>query len=96
MSEISHQEALEYAGMDDACNLSNTNHLLAILRNPYGMDENLVREARLQAADEIEQMRAAVKPFAELVANTSGRIPYEKLSAAHWHALVKAYGRTER
>lgn len=36
-------------------------------------------------------LRAAVKPFADLVLTTSGRIPYERLSAAHWHHLVKAY-----
>lgn len=33
----------------------------------------------------------AMKPFADLVSTTSGRIPYERLSAAHWHELAKEY-----
>lgn len=33
----------------------------------------------------------AIKPFAELVLSTSGRIPTERLSLADWHALAKAY-----
>jgi len=31
-----------------------------------------------------------VKPFAQLVVNTSGRIPIERLSFADWHRLTKA------
>ena len=33
----------------------------------------------------------AIAPFAVLVETTSGRIPYENLSAANWHTLVKAF-----
>ena len=40
---------------------------------------------------EVERLRTAMKPFARLVSTTSGRIPYERLSAADWHGLVKAY-----
>jgi hypothetical protein len=41
------------------------------------------------------RLRDACKPFVELVKNTSGRIPTERLSAANWHDLVKAYEATE-
>lgn len=40
--------------------------------------------------EELETLRAAVKPFARLVSETSGRIPTEHLSFAHWQALAKA------
>ena len=39
---------------------------------------------------ELDELRAAVKPFAQLVASTSGRIPTERLSFADWHRLAKA------
>lgn len=47
------------------------------------------KELALQA--EVKRLRTAVKPFAALVATTSGRIPHERLSLADWHALAKAY-----
>lgn len=34
---------------------------------------------------------AAVRPFAEIMLGSSGRIPTERLSAAHWHALTRAF-----
>ena len=37
------------------------------------------------------RLRMAVQPFADLVKTTDGRIPYERLSLANWHELVKAY-----
>lgn len=37
------------------------------------------------------QLKAAMQPFVDLVESTNGRIPYERLSAADWHALVKAF-----
>lgn len=40
--------------------------------------------------EELDELRAAVKPFAQLVVNTSGRIPIERLSFADWHRLTKA------
>ena len=40
--------------------------------------------------EELDELRAAVKPFAQLVVNTSGRIPVERLSFADWHRLTKA------
>ena len=46
----------------------------------------------LALAAEVKTLRAAMKPFTELVASTSGRVPYERLSAADWHGLTKAYG----
>lgn len=45
----------------------------------------------LALAAQVSALRAAMKPFAELMATTNGRIPYERLSAADWHGLVKAY-----
>jgi hypothetical protein len=39
----------------------------------------------------IAALETAIAPFAAIVEETSGRIPYERLSAADWHALVKAY-----
>lgn len=33
----------------------------------------------------------AVLPFAKIVEDSSGRIPTERLSAADWHALAKAF-----
>jgi hypothetical protein len=46
----------------------------------------------LALAAEVKTLRAAIKPFADLVMSTSGRVPYERLSAADWHGLTKAYG----
>lgn len=42
------------------------------------------------ALEELDALRAAVKPFARLVSETNGRIPTERLSFADWHALAKA------
>lgn len=42
------------------------------------------------AIEELDALRAAVKPFARLVSQTDGRIPTERLSFADWHALAKA------
>jgi len=39
----------------------------------------------------MQMLCEAVKPFADLVTETSGRIPHERLSAANWHSLTKAY-----
>lgn len=39
----------------------------------------------------LRSVAEAVKPFAELVSTTSGRIPVERLSLANWHALAKAF-----
>ena len=39
----------------------------------------------------MERLYKAVQPFVKLMRNTSGRIPYERLSAADWHELDKAY-----
>lgn len=39
----------------------------------------------------LDVLRAAVRPFAKLVLDSSGRIPHERLSLADWHTLVKAY-----
>lgn len=44
--------------------------------------------------DKLAQLRAAVKPFSDLVHTTSGRIPTEMLSFADWHALTKAMAQT--
>lgn len=42
---------------------------------------------------EITMLRLAIKPFADAVNNSSGKIPTEKLSFADWHALTGAYNR---
>lgn len=39
----------------------------------------------------VQKMKACIRPFAELVKTTDGRIPVERLSLADWHELVKAY-----
>lgn len=48
-----------------------------------------------QPIDKLAELRAAVKPFADLVHATSGRIPTERLSFADWHALTKAMAQTD-
>lgn len=40
--------------------------------------------------EELDALRAAVKPFAKIVMESEGRIPTERLSFADWHALGKA------
>lgn len=42
-------------------------------------------------SEHIGDLVEAIKPFAEIVTGSSGRIPTERLSAADWHRLVKAY-----
>lgn len=48
-------------------------------------------ERELVLHDKVTNLKKAMKPFAELVEATNGRIPYENLSAADWHDLVKAF-----
>jgi hypothetical protein len=45
----------------------------------------------LALKDEVLRLRTAMRPFVVLVETTSGRVPYENLSAANWHDLVKAF-----
>jgi hypothetical protein len=40
---------------------------------------------------EVQKLMDVIRPFAKVVAKSSGRVPYERLSAADWHALAKAY-----
>lgn len=47
-------------------------------------------EATVKLA-ELAALRDAVKPFAAIINETSGRIPTERLSLANWHDLVKAF-----
>jgi len=42
---------------------------------------------------ELAALREAVKPFAAIINETSGRIPTERLSLADWHNLVKAFNK---
>ena len=45
----------------------------------------------IELISRVNAMKVAMKPFAELVNNTSGRIPHERLSAADWHLLAESY-----
>lgn len=38
-------------------NLKNIDNVLHVLRNPYGWNDHVVRDARLAAADEIDRLR---------------------------------------
>lgn len=40
---------------------------------------------------QVSELVIAIRPFVELIEATNGRIPAERLSAADWHSLVKAY-----
>lgn len=42
---------------------------------------------------EITCLMIAIRPFAEIVNTTNGKIPTEKLSFADWHTLVTAYNK---
>jgi hypothetical protein len=42
-------------------------------------------------ATRIAELMVAIRPFADLVKSTSGRIPTERLSLADWHFLVRTY-----
>ena len=57
--------------------------------------EQLYREAladkELAVAVGVREIRFAIKPFADCVNNSSGRIPIEKLSLHDWHKLTYAY-----
>lgn len=48
-------------------------------------------EAMGKLRAERDALRKAVKPFADLVLTTNGRIPTERLSFADWHSIAKAY-----
>lgn len=41
--------------------------------------------------EDFERLARASIPFVDVMRTSSGRIPVEKLSAAQWHELVKAY-----
>lgn len=45
---------------------------------------------RATTAKELALVKA-IKPFADVMHASSGRIPVEKLSLRDWHELVKAY-----
>lgn len=45
----------------------------------------------IELRSQVNQLLAAIKPFAVAVKTTSGAIPYDKLSLVNWHDLVKAY-----
>lgn len=45
-------------------------------------------------SEHLRDLQEAVRPFAELMATTNGRIPVERLSLADWHTLAKAYVRS--
>jgi hypothetical protein len=47
------------------------------------------KELALQG--EVQKLMDVIRPFAKVVAKSSGRVPYERLSAADWHALAKEY-----
>lgn len=42
--------------MDENIDLSNINHLLHVLRNPYGWNEHVIEAVRLKSADELERL----------------------------------------
>ena len=44
----------------------------------------------------IDELEGAIEPFANLIADSSGRIPTEKLSMADWHGLAKVYARRKK
>jgi hypothetical protein len=79
------------------CNLSQADYDNLVrdamnFRNGLGMGEfdrmTAYREAKESPRFDLLE---AVEPFAELVNETSGKIPFERLSFANWHALAKAY-----
>lgn len=39
----------------------------------------------------IDHLERVIKPFADCLGGSSGRLPIEKLSLANWHDLSKAY-----
>lgn len=41
--------------------------------------------------EHIGDMLEAMKPFVEIIKETSGRIPVERLSFADWHGLAKVF-----
>lgn len=44
----------------------------------------------------MEEIKRAMKPFANLVRTTEGRIPVERLSLENWHNLLKIYTKIEK
>lgn len=40
---------------------------------------------------DLERLYRAVLPFAKLIAQTSGRIPIERISGAQWSELFRAF-----
>lgn len=42
--------------MDENIDYSNINHLLHVLRNPYGWNDHVIETVMLKAADELEKL----------------------------------------
>jgi hypothetical protein len=42
--------------MGENIDYSNINHLLHVLRNPYGWNDEVIRKVQLKAADELERL----------------------------------------
>lgn len=78
------QEEYEFQLQNEIAKLKNESNKLRLElaeANAFveGMEENC------------HDLLEAMKPFAELVSTTDGRIPTERLSFAHWHSLSKAH-----
>lgn len=52
---------------------------------------NATTGKELSLQKKVDILLFAMKPFAELVLTTDGRIPHERLSLSDWHELTKAY-----
>jgi hypothetical protein len=46
---------------DENIDYSNINHLLHVLRNPYGWNGHVIETVRLKAADELERLNAELR-----------------------------------
>jgi hypothetical protein len=65
-----------------------------MMRKPHMNNAGYVTEREEQRAlrERIAQLEAAARPFADLLKTSGkGRIPTERLSFAHWHAIAKCF-----
>jgi hypothetical protein len=62
-----------------------------VLADAIAFCEHLESEATNAVGLTLQELYAAVKPFASIVHNSNGRVPTEQLSLADWHKLTKAF-----
>jgi hypothetical protein len=92
-AQRSRQDMIEYAKkLERELAATNANGPIVVRADGSTCTMRWWYDEKLAARDaEIERLRKAIAPFAQIMIGTSGRVPTERLSFADWHSLSRAY-----